>query len=848
MDPVSITLAVITLATALKDIIETANAIQDAFSKRPQNYKNAYKLAQSMLETLEELQEIYEENRAVMDGKKHLRRSIDNLLREIKSVYEQCIRLLPPMSERRRDKFRIAFYSFFRREKVERLLIDLNEHVDKCLLKFTALSTVRTETQVVEIHENMTVSNARTEARTEEILRTVSGSGHVNGNSTTGFRASHNDRLFAFAGSARMPMTSWLADTIPTHELSKAYLRRELARIDILSLSGNLRNRLQKQALRHPVGTDWLLNTPPQSDIQHHRNAVVLAFRAQTLLHEEFQIYAIEELFENLHLELMKLRMYEEALLIIDLLINLWKEVSKHHASRIASPWLAAALGRRVKYYLCIGDHQKAAVVTEEATRHLRSIAIEEEVDVDLKICCTELLIQNMLSQAILAARVSALQLIAEAGKHLWRTFGLGTISPADIPCALPSDWVNGDVKTLFHEGVCDDNRFTCAHSLFSMGRILLTNGKYAESTQSAKLALAILNDLYSRFPMASAAENAEYAEKRTTLIRELAHVSPQRYVIALAQALELQCEVLVDLGRTADAETVYQEMTSLGHLAATPAHLSINIPSEIEGDYYQQLARTHYNTGRFTDAVTAAQNAIAQYSALEFTEPQRSRLKHIQTVAVLCKYLAAAIRHGAAITEVFKAFDLFENPYIQSSAPNLAEVVQDLLEAILGAIKASSNLKIIPQIHNIGRVASKWHWTWFFVSYAELLQKRAMFEDAVAYFQNLLSLWRSTMVHLNDDKTALIIEYTSSLTRLCDTLEGGKIDRAVQHHREALQLARELSVDTRRHILVTPTMLILGCMTSRSVDFLCLAGLHDEAMELSTTFYRRASVTREQT
>jgi hypothetical protein len=32
-DPLSITLAVITLATALKDIIETASAIQDSFSK-----------------------------------------------------------------------------------------------------------------------------------------------------------------------------------------------------------------------------------------------------------------------------------------------------------------------------------------------------------------------------------------------------------------------------------------------------------------------------------------------------------------------------------------------------------------------------------------------------------------------------------------------------------------------------------------------------------------------------------------------------------------------------------------------------------------------------------------------
>jgi hypothetical protein len=33
MDPLSITLAVITLATALKDIIETAEIIQDSFSK-----------------------------------------------------------------------------------------------------------------------------------------------------------------------------------------------------------------------------------------------------------------------------------------------------------------------------------------------------------------------------------------------------------------------------------------------------------------------------------------------------------------------------------------------------------------------------------------------------------------------------------------------------------------------------------------------------------------------------------------------------------------------------------------------------------------------------------------------
>ena len=50
---------------------------------------------------------------------------------EMNSVKDQCAKLLPPLSEKTRDRFKIAFYAFRDGEKVMSLISDLKDRIDR---------------------------------------------------------------------------------------------------------------------------------------------------------------------------------------------------------------------------------------------------------------------------------------------------------------------------------------------------------------------------------------------------------------------------------------------------------------------------------------------------------------------------------------------------------------------------------------------------------------------------------------------------------------------------------------------------------------------------------------------
>ena len=64
------------------------------------------------------------------------------LSREMTLVRNECSRLIPPVSERMRDKFRIAFYSFWNRKKVEDLVLELKSRIDSCYRDFSVRATI----------------------------------------------------------------------------------------------------------------------------------------------------------------------------------------------------------------------------------------------------------------------------------------------------------------------------------------------------------------------------------------------------------------------------------------------------------------------------------------------------------------------------------------------------------------------------------------------------------------------------------------------------------------------------------------------------------------------------------
>ncbi len=104
------------LYTENKDVFESSPDLQESLSDLRQyvHFKIIYEFAPYF---------------AVKFDNKYTREMID--------VYRRCRQLIPPISERKRDKFKIAFYSFWRREEMQKLILELKNHIDNCYKQFT---------------------------------------------------------------------------------------------------------------------------------------------------------------------------------------------------------------------------------------------------------------------------------------------------------------------------------------------------------------------------------------------------------------------------------------------------------------------------------------------------------------------------------------------------------------------------------------------------------------------------------------------------------------------------------------------------------------------------------------
>ncbi|KAF9480556.1 hypothetical protein BDN70DRAFT_931580 [Pholiota conissans] len=805
MDPISISLAAIALATALKDIVETANAIQDAFSKYPQSYKSAQKLAKSILVTVEQLKEIYEEKKAVIDGKSSLKRALDDLHGEMKHVYEECMRLLPPVSIRKRDKFKIAFYSFWRRKEVERSITGLNEDVIECISRFNTLATVRTETHVVEIYESL-VSNARIEARVEGIHRDITWNSHTY-DQGIGHRSATPAHLFTFAGSSSMPMT-WIPDSIPTHKLSKAYLRREIGRIDMSILLDPVLRWLQSS----PDDLDlpsfsWQLGMPVESDVTLHQDAVISAFRIQSLLKKSpsndvllYIVCTTSYLVDRLQ----QLEMFEDALLIESMVNCFWRDLTRQFQSQSFSIHHAESLTNLAISFSDTGNQLRVQSTAEEAIIISQSL-MQIEPDAKLRTRYNVLLARNMIMYARWESDSGgALQLVTRAGYQLWKAFGSDQLSVMDISHLSPGNWMTLGFTKLFQHDITDEDYFTCASCLLDIAAVQLNHCNGIQSNSSAKLSLEIVNYLLHKFPdseqiqdltrsvlahlskpairsLNSLCENREYTQQNTALLRKLVQLRPQKYAISLAYALRSEWEILMDLRKSEEAEIVYQEMSSLGHLVATPPHLSMNIPSKIEGDYFLMVAHSHYRIRRFADAITASRNAIAQYSALEFINPECSREHHICTLVLLCESLNATGQYEAAILEGLKAFNIIDQYIPVSKLEKVQSHQENILYEILRALRAWSDTKAVAyaktvniidrlrRIFSSRNVESPWISMDDAGIYVQQIRERGWIKEAVRYFQELRPNWRQIFGPL--DTTTLAPGYRFCLNEISKLL-----------------------------------------------------------------------------
>ncbi|KAF8174062.1 hypothetical protein BJ912DRAFT_991026 [Pholiota molesta] len=695
MDPLSITLAVITLATALKDIIETAEIIQDSFSKLPQNYRNANRLAEEVLETLHGMEQIYEEHEETFNKNESLKKAIKKLQEEMKSAHEQCACLLPPVSERKRDRFKIAWYSFWRRGKVEERLSELKSCVDRCSQQFHFMSSLRTEARVIELHDTIVQATSHCAAMVHSRNSLAD-----TGTSYNELRGRTNSQLCAFTQSTPAAMT-WMTDTIPICDLSNAYLRREVGRVN-RSLQSVLamwsQNLLADMEIPPWLDLVWDLNSLLRPVTIIHQDAVVVAFQLQSLLQgSKFDHWLddVQTILYSLTAHLYDLDMHEDYLTIQTSIATIWRRIARWHPQQLP---MHLRSEEAIEIISSLAVHESAGQSTKQDIRIIAEIRIlhakfDESSHRSLRLALDG---HDMLEFAF----KYALNLVRIARIH--RHFKLSTSSRKLANLALTI------LKHLLARypgsGRILRQLEMALSCLFDAGMIMI------KSTQSD-------------------AQNLEGIEQYVNILRRLAPINPQIYVEPLARALWSQREALLSLGRSAEAETAYEDIIRLKDLVVTPAESGLRIPSETEADYYTQLASYHYISKRFTDAIYAAQHAISH------------------ALVKLFYSFYATHQYDKVLSEGCKVIKLIDN---SSIPPEFG--FTDFLNVLMDALEASSHPEALAQAADLyahirrflrsRELKFRKELAPTLIRYADLLQKKGMVGEAAVFLREMLNDW----------------------------------------------------------------------------------------------------------
>ncbi|KAF9531794.1 hypothetical protein CPB83DRAFT_848749 [Crepidotus variabilis] len=158
MDPISITCAVITLATAVKDLVELGIKLKASCAKVANNQVKLERLCVHIIADLERLEQLYKRNRETLDGALELEGSVIELPKKgLKNIGS-------------------SFKAWWKADELEAEVSTLKEHVVICHSRFLTFAAARIELKAQEIHAATTQIDAttqQTQNQASQIQRTT---------------------------------------------------------------------------------------------------------------------------------------------------------------------------------------------------------------------------------------------------------------------------------------------------------------------------------------------------------------------------------------------------------------------------------------------------------------------------------------------------------------------------------------------------------------------------------------------------------------------------------------------------------------------------------------------------
>ncbi|KAF9554040.1 hypothetical protein CPC08DRAFT_727450 [Agrocybe pediades] len=387
MDPLTITLAVITLATAVKDLTELAQKLHESFTQPRRNMRLAQSLAADTLEIVQDLDKYYQSHRNALDKMPEVRDAVVALTKDMKSVYDKCLPFFqletsPPKGIR---KTILLIELWMKRKELESNIRNLKEQANKCYRRFTTHTQLGTVVAIGELKDAVADGFSSTDRQLSALQ--VS-----------------DENVLAFMGSTRgVLFTLPPGVTLSEDLVFKLYLRGQVNKIDSI-----LKDLVSKQSyLSEESDTPHVEPDTPhvEPDAPHAEpdvppaepffvasilfktfaevelvkgNAIADLIKVQRGL-QNVKVYRSTiqegaEALNKLSVDLLRLEMYSECPILSVWSVDLYRMLSKSHRDAYA-PKLAVALCTLATLSFNTGNLSQAIAASKEGLDLLETIA-----------------------------------------------------------------------------------------------------------------------------------------------------------------------------------------------------------------------------------------------------------------------------------------------------------------------------------------------------------------------------------------------------------------------------------------------------------------------------------------
>ncbi|KAF5319319.1 hypothetical protein D9619_008386 [Psilocybe cf. subviscida] len=714
MDPLSVALAIVSLATAVKDMVELGQKIHESFAKVSSNLCKAQRVAEEIKDMVEKIEVFYQDHQDVLDNMKNFHLALQGLLGKFRNFETTILPLLPQMGGRKRNSLIRGWDAWRNNSKVEGSILELQSDIVKVMLDYMMKSAMRNEVKLEAVHQETSRGLEVLEVVRRDVsaLRiTTATSYESSGRMTDEFDRS----VIMFAKSTPSTSAPMLrAPNVITEELmTTAYIKLQV---------NTIVTTLEKM-LKLPVLKPNSIAQAPDSIEEFHLDPMLeQALMSITRLrhHVVRQVTNIRDLLETARLDINSVL---EGTVVLNELATGLQTLGLGHESTLVGNWaitlartLVDASGGKLPHLdallaLCLfnqsiqyrtrRDQVRNLIVIEEAHTIAQNLRSQHSGQAHFQILYSEVLLQY----AWLVDSPKSIGMFIEAAQVLEDITGVQAFTRSDSLGHVEIEGVvepdSSFLDRLFSSAPSITAILNYARALQDLGTYLFIDGNTESALRLVLLAMAICRNIVSIYGqeyrgclaialsglvLSRAArcipkqQLVNMADECIELLRELTIKNPPFYARGLIYVLWEKARALRGLNRNAEVIATWEEIAGLaGQIvqdsklcaaalrnlsdqfrdlkkhdeAARTGTLAITTHqegAETQALRYLYLSKDLQQLQRYKESTEAARTSLAQYRYLAMREPKTWMGDVSRALSVLAHCLAASGDYSEAL------------------------------------------------------------------------------------------------------------------------------------------------------------------------------------------------------